>query len=77
MIAELLKWLLKVRIRLVILVHTRIFLSAGKIIDITPWRGVLVVQAQYGVYVICDHRNYLSDWEVHMINHNRYRGDEK
>ena len=77
MIAELLKWLLKVRISLVLLVQTRSFSSVGKIVDITPWRDVLVVQAEYGVYVICDHRNDLSDWEVHMINHNRYRGDEK
>lgn len=64
-------WLIKLRVRLSLLFKP--LGHCGRIMEITPWRDVLVVRAEYGVYVISDHRNYLSEWEINAINNNRYK----
>ena len=66
----LVSWLLKVRVHLSLLFKP--LGHCGRIMKITPWRDVLVVQAEYGVYVISDHQNYLEDLEIQAINHNRF-----
>lgn len=65
-----LHWLLKLRVRITLLFRPQGY--CGRIVKIVPWRDVLVVQMEYGVYVISDHRNYLADWEIQAINSNRY-----
>lgn len=63
-------WLRKARVCLTLIFSPQGY--AGRIMKITPWHDVLIVQAERGVFVISDRQHYLTDWEVQAINRNRF-----
>lgn len=46
---------------------------AGKVIEVSPWRDVLVIRCEYGVYIVSADRTSgcLDDWMIQKLSSNR------
>lgn len=65
-----LHWLLKLRIKVALLFQP---FHSGRIFDVVPFRGVLVVRSEGGLYVVSSRDDGSPDeYTIQIINNNRY-----
>lgn len=66
------RWLLTARIRSELFFATgRDGDWAGRVVEVGPWRDVLVIRCERGVYVITADNHSLDDWQIQKLSSNR------